>query len=124
MARILVADDDEDFRRVTGRMLAAAGHEVIEAGDGSQAIEAYRARPCELVLTDVYMPGVDGVESIIRLRDEFPSVRIVAVSGGGYRDQDEVLKLAASLGAQATLTKPLHKTTLLQTVDRVLRQQA
>jgi CheY-like chemotaxis protein len=122
MARILVVDDDEDLRRVAARMLTAAGHEVAEVADGSQAIDAYRAHPSDLVLSDIYMPGVDGVEAIIRLREEFPDIRIVAISGGGYRDQDEVLDMAARLGARATLTKPLERRTLLKTVERVLKE--
>jgi CheY-like chemotaxis protein len=121
MARILVVDDDEDFRRVLARMLTGAGHEVAEVGDGSHAIEAYRAQPSDLVLSDIYMPGVDGVEAIIRLRVEFPDIRIVAVSGGGYRDKEEVLDVAARLGARATLTKPLERRLLLKTVERVLK---
>jgi CheY-like chemotaxis protein len=122
MARILVVDDDDDLRRVLARMLVAAGHEVVEVAGGGQAIEAYRTQPCDLVLSDIYMPGVDGVEAIIRLRAEFPDIRIVAVSGGGYRDKDEVLDIAARLGARATLTKPLERRTLLKTVERVLKQ--
>jgi CheY-like chemotaxis protein len=102
-------------------MLTGAGYEVAEVGDGSHAIEAYRAQPSDLVLSDIYMPGVDGVEAIIRLRVEFPDIRIVAVSGGGYRDKEEVLDVAARLGARATLTKPLERRLLLKTVERVLK---
>lgn len=120
MARILVVDDEADFRRIVSRMLTGAGHTVEEAADGRQAIEAYRARPCDLVLADLYMPDIDGVETIIRLRHEFPDVRIIAVSGGGHLGKEDVLKIAAGVGAQATLTKPLEKKTLLATVEQVL----
>jgi len=122
MARILVIDDEEDFRRIVSRMLASGGHEVEEAADGRQAIEAYRARPSDLVVADLYMPEIDGVEAIIRLRHEFPDVRIIAVSGGGHLGQDDVLTIAAAVGAQATLTKPLDKKMLLATIQRVLEQ--
>src|SRR3970040_954360 len=122
MARILVVDDEKDFRRIVSRMLTAGGHQVEEAGDGRQAIEAYRARPSDLVLVDLYMPDIDGVEAIIRLRHEFPDVRIIAVSGGGHLGQEDVLKIAAGVGAQATLTQPLAKQTLLKTVDEVLQK--
>lgn len=121
MARILLVDDEQDFRRIVSRMLTAGGHQVEEAVDGRQAIEAYRARPSDLVLADLYMPDVDGVEAIIRLRHEFPEVRIIAVSGGGYLGKDDVLKIAAGVGAQATLTKPLEKKTLLAAVEKVLK---
>lgn len=121
MARILVVDDEEDFRRIVSRMLTAAGHQVEEAADGRQAIEAYRARPVDLVLADLYMPDIDGVEAIIRLRHEFPDVRIIAVSGGGHLGKEDVLKIAAGIGAQATMAKPLVKKTLLKAVEKVLK---
>ncbi len=121
MARILVVDDEEDFRRIVSRMLTAAGHQVEEAADGRQAIEAYRARPVDLVLADLYMPDIDGVEAIIRLRHEFPDVRIIAVSGGGHLGKEDVLKIAAGIGAQATMAKPLVKKTLLKAVEEVLK---
>lgn len=122
MARILVVDDEADFRRIVSRMLTAGGHQVEEAVDGQQAIEAYRARPSDLVLADLYMPAVDGVEAIIRLRHEFPEVRIIAVSGGGHLGTEDVLKIAANVGAQATLSKPVEKKTLLAAVQQVLDQ--
>ena len=120
MARILLVDDDEGFRRIAGRMLAAGGHQVEEAADGKEAIEAYRARPADLVLSDLYMPDLDGVEAIIRLRHEFPEVRIIAVSGGGHLNTEDVLKVASSVGAHATLSKPVDKKTLLGAVEQVL----
>lgn len=123
MARVLVVDDDEDIRRIVSRMLTTGGHQVEEATDGRQAIEAYRARPSDIVIADVYMPDVDGVEAIIRLRHEFPDVRIIAVSGGGHLGKDDVLKIAAAVGAQATLTKPLDKEILLGAVEEVLKQR-
>jgi CheY-like chemotaxis protein len=116
-------DDDEDIRRIVSRMLTTGGHQVEEATDGRQAIEAYRARPSDIVIADVYMPDVDGVEAIIRLRHEFPDVRIIAVSGGGHLGKDDVLKIAAAVGAQATLTKPLDKEILLGAVEEVLKQR-
>ncbi|MBI2403181.1 MAG: response regulator [Gemmatimonadetes bacterium] len=120
MARILVVDDEPDFRRIVSRMLTGAGYDVEEAADGRQAIEAYRARRSDVVLADLYMPDIDGVEAIIRLRHEFPDVRIIAVSGGGHLGKEDVLKIAAGVGAQATLAKPLEKKTLLATVEQVL----
>ncbi len=123
MARILLVDDEKDFRRIVSRMLTAGGHQVEEAADGRQAIEAYRARPSDLVLADLYLPDIDGVEVIIRLRHEFPDVRILAVSGGGHLGKDDVLEIAANVGAQATLTKPLDQKTLLATVERLLQKR-
>jgi two-component system, chemotaxis family, chemotaxis protein CheY len=118
--RVLVVDDDEDFRRVATRLLQEGGYEVEIAREGAGGIARYRAGGVDVVLMDVYMPGTDGVEAIIRLRHEFPDARIVAVSGGGYRDSDEVLDIARRIGASRTLTKPLDKEVLLQAVAEVL----
>lgn len=119
-ARILVADDDADYRRVVRRILEGAGYEVKEAVDGTSVLAAYQAHPADLVLMDVYMPGADGVEVMVRLRHEFPTFRVIAVSGGGYLDKEHVLDIATRLGANQTLTKPVDKKTLLKTVKEVL----
>jgi CheY-like chemotaxis protein len=122
VARILLVDDDADFRRATRRMLEHGGHEVIEAADGKSALERYAANPADLILTDVYMPGVDGIEAIIRLQQEFPNARIIATSGGGYRDKEDVLTTAARLGARRTLPKPVDRKALLDAVAEVLHE--
>jgi CheY-like chemotaxis protein len=119
-ARILVADDDAGFRHVIRRMLEGAGYEVEEAENGDAAMVAYRARPADLILMDVYMPGADGVEAMVRLRQEFPNLRVVAVSGGGFLDREHVLDLAQRLGADRTLTKPVNKKILLTALNEVL----
>jgi CheY-like chemotaxis protein len=120
MPRVLVADDDESLRRVLRKLLERAGYEVEEAGEGSAILEAYRTRRPDVVLTDLYMPGTDGVEALIRLRSEFPGARVIAMSGGGYLAQDEVLALAERLGAQRTLRKPIERGELLQALEEVL----
>lgn len=122
MARILLVDDDGEFRSVIRRMLVRDGHEVIEAADGSAALDRYRDQPADLIIIDVYMPGVDGIEAIIRLQQEFPDVRIIATSGGGYRDKEDVLNTAARLGARRTLPKPVDRQALLDAVAEVLRE--
>ena len=122
MARILLVDDDAEFRSVIRRMLVRDGHEVIEAADGSVALDRYRDQPADLIIIDVYMPGVDGIEAIIRLQQDFPDVRIIATSGGGYRDKEDVLNTAARLGARRTLPKPVDRQALLDAVAEVLRE--
>jgi CheY-like chemotaxis protein len=103
------------------RVLTQAGYVVEEATDGRKAIEKYRARPADVVLTDVYMPGGDGVEAMIRLRSEYPDVRIIAMSGGSlHADADSVFDIAVRLGAQGTLDKPVNAKTLLRILTEVL----
>ena len=118
--RILVVDDDEAFRGSVARVLTEAGYEADQAANGRELIEGYRAAPADLVLLDLYMPGTDGVEAMIRLRAEFPDIRIIAISGGGYRVAQDVLAIAARLGALATLEKPVGRKVLLQTIRSVL----
>ena len=119
-ARILVVDDDDLVRRAVVRVLASAGYVTEEAANGREGIERYRAAPADLVLSDVYMPGTDGVEAMIRLRAEFPDIRIIAMSGGGHRVASDVLAMATRLGAQATLEKPVGGNVLLQAIQDVL----
>lgn len=124
MARILVVDDDDDFRSVVRRLLEREGYDVAEVPDGSVALGEYRERPADLIIMDVYMPGTDGIEAIIRLRHEFPDARIIATSGGGYMNHAEVLDMASRLGAQRTLTKPIAREELLDAVQHVLTGEA
>jgi CheY-like chemotaxis protein len=114
-------DDDPVLRYSLTRFLAQAGYVTEEASDGHEAIERYRAAPADLVLTDIYMPGADGVEALIRLTAEFPDVRIIAMSGGGHRSQEDVLDTAARLGARETLKKPVDPQQLLRVVAQTLR---
>lgn len=120
MTRILVVDDDPTVRQIIAKVLTRAGHEAEEVGDGSEAIAAFRERPADLILMDIYMPGADGIEAIIRLQQEFPDVRIIAMSGGGHRDKHDVLEMAARLGAKRTLPKPVGREELLAAVADVL----
>lgn len=122
MARLLIADDDEAFRRMLRRMLEAAGHQVTEARDGREACELYRALPADLVITDILMPGAEGTETILNLRALFPRVRVIAISGGGGPDTKLNLLVAEKLGARRTLTKPFTQKELLDAVADVLAE--
>src|SRR5436853_323792 len=79
---ILVVDDHEDVRNVFRAVLQDAGHTVVVAGDGDQALRLYRANPTDLVLLDIFMPGKDGIETLRELRAEFPQAQVIAVSAG------------------------------------------
>ena len=120
MARIVVADDDGAVRAAIRKSLEAAGHSVDEAADGQTVLDLYRRDPRDLLLVDIYMPGVDGLETILRLRAEQPEARIVALSGGGFRDKHDVLTMALQAGAQAALAKPFEQRELLAAVSRGL----
>ena len=102
------------------KILERAGHVVREAPDGNQGIALYRADPADLVVTDLIMPEKEGIETIIELREEFPAVRILAISGGGSIEPGEPLTDARFLGADAALSKPFTLAELQETVSRLL----
>lgn len=120
MPRILIVDDDDTVRAAIQSVLVAAGYTVDEASDGQAAIDQYRTSPSDLLLMDVHMPRLDGLQAIIRLRAAHPDLRIVAMSGGGVRDQQDVLSLAIQAGACGTLAKPFDLQPLLRAVSGAL----
>ena len=123
MHTILVVDDEDAIRRLVKDTLELAGYTVLEGRSGQEAIEVYRGQQADLVLMDILMPGQDGFETIKFLRKEFPSAKIIAMTGGantlGVRS---ILDLAKLLGARGTLSKPFNLTTLLDTVREELRE--
>src|SRR5271165_161426 len=99
MSRILLVDDDDAFRAMVHETLARDGHEVREAPDGGRALEVYRQWPSDLIITDMFMPVKDGMETIAEFRRLNRAVKIIAVSGGGNVLPDANLKIAKALGA-------------------------
>ena len=98
-------------------LLERAGYEVELAADGERALEMQRSRPTDVLITDIFMPESDGLETIERFRREFPGVRIIAMSGGGVRLRSETfLETAGIAGADAVLRKPFDKRVLLETL--------
>lgn len=122
MARVLVIDDDEETRTLAKAMLKGVGHEVEEAPDGGQGLEVFRTRPVHLVITDINMPGMDGHEVIREFRKLHANVPIIAISGGGPREKDELLLDAVKLGAVEVITKPFEFRQLTGAVQRALHR--
>lgn len=120
MATILIIDDERDVLRALRKVLEARGHTVLEAGDGQTALRHFAGHPADLILTDIFMPEMDGIELIMRVKSAFPEARIVAMSGGGLLDKGSVLAAASVLGADAALQKPFEMTELIEVVERVL----
>ena len=115
-ASVLVVDDD-DVRNVLRWMLEGGGYRVLEAGDGHQALAQVRSQHVDLVLTDLVMPEREGIETIQAIRREWPSLKVIAMSGafGG-----EILRVAKLLGAHSTLQKPLRADDVLRAVADAL----
>jgi len=80
--RILVIEDEAAMRRTIRRMLESAGHEVIEAEDGSRGLAQFHKRPVDAVITDIIMPNKEGIETIREIRGLDPDITIVAISEG------------------------------------------
>ena len=107
MGSILIIDDEEDIRDALQMVLESAGHNVKVASNGDDAIELQSGDPVDLLLTDIIMPGKDGVDTIKEIRQEFPGIRIIAISGGGAVQPTEyvpeAIKTTAYLAALSNM---------------------
>jgi CheY-like chemotaxis protein len=119
LARVLIVDDEEADRVVLRTILESGDHEILEANDGDEALETYRGQGIDVVVTDLQMRNVHGLELITILRDFEPRPGIIAISATG----EIQLEMARALGATHALTKPIQPDDLLEAVDSVLRQR-
>jgi len=117
MSKILVVDDDGNILQVVEAALLMAGHEVVAHSSGREAIKSAAAGKFDVVITDILMPDMDGMEMIRELRRTCPEVSIVAMSGGGRAKSDDYLAIARKLGAELILTKPFTPQELLNVVQ-------
>ena len=118
--RILVVDDNEDLRTTIQALLQADGFEVAVAADGEAALVQNKSRPADVVVTDLFMPDKDGIETIIELKKLYPNIKIVAMSGWTSTQGSDYLQVAREIGAAVTLQKPFDPKEL----SRVVRQLA
>lgn len=121
--RILLVDDDHQFRLMLRRVLEREEYEVFEAGDGKEGVKAYQNLRTDVVITDIIMPEVEGVETIMKLRKEFPDVKIVAISGGGRNSPDSYLSMAEKLGARFVMEKPLDRQVFLEKLAALIVEE-
>jgi CheY-like chemotaxis protein len=130
MQRILVVDDERDVRDSVKCVLDLAGYEELTAENVTEALEQLQRTPMDLVITDIIMPKMNGVQAIESIRRAFPMVRIVAISGGGnfgvvgYQPTaiatNAYLKSAEEAGAHVVLTKPFESDDLIEVVEKLL----
>ena len=122
MSSILVVDDEDQIRQLIRETLEQAGYHVTEAHDGAQALRQYRLAPSDLVIMDTLMPDQDGLETTATLRQEFPNVKVIAITGGSdLIDVVNFSDVAKIFGAHRALQKPFEMTTLLDTVEAELQ---
>ncbi|HSQ50890.1 MAG TPA: response regulator [Nitrospiraceae bacterium] len=114
MARILVIDDQESMRTVLRLVLRGAGHEVLAASNGRLGLELYREKSADLIITDILMPEMNGLELMLELTRSFLNVKVIAMTG--ELESAGTLDKANLLGARQTFQKPFDMNELLHAV--------
>ena len=122
MARILVIDDDEQVLDMLYESLTREGYDVLRASNGEEGLRLYRKEPVDLIITDLFMPEKEGIETIIELRQDFPDVKIIAISGGGRIGTKDYLQMAKIFGVQRTFTKPVAREQLLDAIRVLIKE--
>ena len=119
MAKILVIDDEEQIRGLLKRVFQGQGHMVITANNGAVGLKMMAQERFDLVITDIFMPEKEGMETIIEIKRDFPDVKILAVSGGNSQGCD-YLPMTKPLGADACLNKPFSNEDIVRVVNALL----
>lgn len=117
--RVLVIDDNDDLGRMLVEALVGAGYEARHAADGQAAVRAFESYGADVVVVDMFMPGMDGLELIARLKRKPNRMRIIGISGGGRAGDIDLLRMASRLGAHATLAKPFRPSELIAKIKEL-----
>ena len=120
MAHVVVIDDEAPMRALVRQILEVAGYQVSEAAEGAAGITLLRTLPVALLITDLFMPGQEGIQTIMEVRQHFPQVRMLAISGGSKKLPMDLMPEARAFGAHGTLAKPFTRQELLDAVSAVL----
>jgi DNA-binding response OmpR family regulator len=121
MTRVLVIDDDAELRAALVEGLRDAGFEVVEASDGTQGLDMQRTRPAGVVVTDLFMPGQEGMDTVFKLRVAHPETKIIVISGGTARGGTyDFLPVAKAIGADLCLRKPFKAAHLVSAIRELL----
>ena len=124
MAKILVVDDDPAVQMTIRLLLERAGHCVTVAGDGKAGISAFESEDFDLLFLDIFMPGMDGIETMRHIHRHRPGVPIIVISGRPLESEEtgepDFLAMAIKLGAVSSLPKPFRPAALLETAEGCL----
>lgn len=128
MSRVLVVDDDQGVRNVVKTVLERRGYDVTAAEDGRSAITAVEDEKFDVVIVDIFMPGMDGLETIRLFNKHAPSVPVIAISGFMFRNSatpaPDFRSMATKLGATYSLHKPFRARELMHAVSACLKRAA
>jgi CheY-like chemotaxis protein len=119
MPRILIVDDNDDSRSILAGLLERDGYKVGVAADGDEALKAQEKSPFDVLITDIFMPVRDGVETICEFRARYPRTRIIAMSGN-RRLAVDYLSLGLAIGADRILRKPFDLAALRAALKEIL----
>lgn len=120
MALLMIVDDDPMIREMLTQAFINENYDVIDAPDGKTALKKFRTENVDVVITDIIMPDMEGIETIRELRKIKPDAKIIAFSGGGSISPEGYLKIASSMGAQYTFQKPISIKELSEAVKDLL----
>ena len=118
--RVLVIDDDEAVRETICSSLEAGGLEATGVNDGIEGIAAFEPGAYDVVVSDILMPGKEGIETIRTIRGRSREVKILAISGGDRNGSSTFLDMALKLGADASIVKPFRPSELLAVINSLL----
>ncbi len=120
MACILIVEDDKDLREMLKTSLQRRKYTILEASNGKEALIKFKSSITDLLITDLIMPDEDGLKVIIDIKSIKPSIKIIAISGGGKAGPGNYLNLAKALGADEIFPKPFSLSDLLKKIDELL----
>jgi len=120
MPGILIVEDENDLREMLKVSLIRRKYTVLEAENGKDAIIHFKPAVTDLVITDLIMPEEDGLKVIMKLREVKPSLKIIAISGGGKAGPASYLNLAKALGADAVYSKPFSVNEMIRKIEELL----
>ncbi|MDH5600572.1 MAG: response regulator [Gammaproteobacteria bacterium] len=118
--KILIVDDYLPLLEMLNESLVNSGYDVVYTNDGAEATNIFTTFNPDIVLTDIVMPGVDGIELILDLRKINASIKVVAMSGGNSGRADTYLNMAKKLGANKIIPKPFKVSELLKQLDSLV----
>ncbi len=121
MAKILIVDDDPDICFILKKFLERKGHETVTSLNGHEAMKCLELSPFDVVITDLLMPEMDGIELIMKMRITYPEQKVIAISGGGRINAAVYLQMAKLLRVKHTFQKPVKADELLKAIDDLLR---
>ena len=118
--KVCVVDDDHLVREIVDTLLSAKGYTVLQAKDGQASLQILAQDTPDLLITDIMMPNQDGIETILSVKQSFPTMPILAMSGSSDASGADYLAMAQKFGADALIRKPFAAELFLEKVDGLL----